>query len=33
LVEDFLIAYGDALAEIGFTTREVMQLTAMGLAT
>ncbi len=32
LVEDFLIAYGDALAEIGFTTREVMQLTAMGLA-
>ncbi|MEN9215379.1 MAG: aldehyde oxygenase (deformylating) [Gloeomargarita sp. DG02_4_bins_56] len=32
LVEDFLIAYGDALADIGFTTREVMQLTAMGLA-
>ncbi|MCS7030871.1 MAG: aldehyde oxygenase (deformylating) [Gloeomargarita sp. SKYG116] len=32
LVEDFLIAYGDALAEIGFSTREVMQMTAMGLA-
>ncbi|MEN9257126.1 MAG: aldehyde oxygenase (deformylating) [Gloeomargarita sp. SRBZ-1_bins_9] len=33
LVEDFLIAYGDALAEVGFNTREVMQLTAMGLVT
>ncbi|MCS6781607.1 MAG: aldehyde oxygenase (deformylating) [Gloeomargarita sp. SKYBB_i_bin120] len=32
LVEDFLIAYGDALADIGFNTREVMQMTAMGLA-
>ncbi|APB33357.1 hypothetical protein GlitD10_1037 [Gloeomargarita lithophora Alchichica-D10] len=32
MVEDFLISYGDALADIGFTMREVMQLTAMGLA-
>lgn len=31
LVEDFMIAYGEALANIGFTTREVMRLSAHGL--
>jgi fatty aldehyde decarbonylase len=32
IVEDFLIAYGEALADIGFTTREVMKMSARGLA-
>ena len=32
LVEDFMITYGDALANIGFTGREVMKLSAQGLA-
>ena len=32
LVEDFMIQYGDALSNIGFTTREVMKMSAMGLA-
>ncbi len=31
IVEDFLIAYGEALANIGFSTREVMRLSAQGL--
>ncbi len=31
IVEDFLIAYGGALGEIGFTTREVLKLSAHGL--
>lgn len=33
LVEDFMIAYGEALANIGFNNREVMRLSAQGLAT
>jgi fatty aldehyde decarbonylase len=32
LVEDFMIQYGEALANIGFSSREVMRLSAMGLA-
>ncbi|MGD1849310.1 MAG: aldehyde oxygenase (deformylating) [Cyanophyceae cyanobacterium] len=32
LVEDFMIQYGDALGNIGFSMREVMKLSAMGLA-
>jgi len=31
IVENFLIAYGEALANIGFNTREVMRLSAQGL--
>lgn len=31
ILEDFMIAYGEALGEIGFTNREVMQLAAQGL--
>lgn len=33
LVEDFMIQYGEALSNIGFTTREIMRLSAYGLAT
>lgn len=33
LVEDFMITYGEALGNIGFTSREVMRLSAQGLAT
>ncbi|NER30844.1 MAG: long-chain fatty aldehyde decarbonylase, partial [Symploca sp. SIO1C4] len=33
LVEDFMIAYGEALSNIGFTTREIMRMSACGLAT
>lgn len=33
LIEDFMITYGEALANIGFTSREVMKLSAQGLAT
>ncbi|NER26228.1 MAG: aldehyde oxygenase (deformylating) [Symploca sp. SIO1C4] len=33
LVEDFMIAYGEALGNIGFTTREIMRMSACGLAT
>jgi fatty aldehyde decarbonylase len=33
LVEDFMITYGEALANIGFSSREVMKLSAQGLAT
>lgn len=32
LVEDFMITYGEALSNIGFTAREVMKLSAQGLA-
>ncbi|NEP02172.1 MAG: aldehyde oxygenase (deformylating) [Symploca sp. SIO2E9] len=32
LVEDFMIAYGEALGNIGFTTREIMRMSACGLA-
>mgnify|MGYP001801872758 FL=1 len=32
LVEDFMITYGEALSNIGFTSREVMKLSAQGLA-
>ncbi len=32
LVEDFMIQYGEALANIGFSTREIMKLSAMGLS-
>ena len=32
LVEDFMITYGEALANIGFSNREVMRLSAQGLA-
>ena len=31
IVEDFMIAYGEALGEIGFTGREVMKMAAQGL--
>lgn len=33
LVEDFMIAYGEALSNIGFSPRELMRLSAYGLAT
>lgn len=33
LVEDFMITYGEALGNIGFSSREVMKLSAQGLAT
>lgn len=32
LVEDFMITYGEALGNIGFSNREVMRLSAQGLA-
>jgi fatty aldehyde decarbonylase len=32
LVEDFMIQYGEALGNIGFSTREIMRMSAMGLA-
>lgn len=32
LVEDFMIAYGEALSNIGFSTRELMRMSAYGLA-
>jgi len=32
LVEDFMITYGEALANIGFSARDVMKLSAQGLA-
>lgn len=31
LVEDFMIAYGEALSNIGFSTREIMRMSAYGL--
>jgi fatty aldehyde decarbonylase len=32
LVEDFMIQYGESLGKIGFTPREIMKLSVMGLA-
>lgn len=32
LVEDFMIQYGEALSNIGFSTRDIMRLSAYGLA-
>jgi fatty aldehyde decarbonylase len=32
VLEDFLISYGETLSNIGFTTREVMQMSAKGIA-
>lgn len=32
LVEDFMISYGEALSHIGFTTRDIMKMSAYGLA-
>lgn len=32
LVEDFMIQYGEALGNIGFSTRDIMKMSAMGLA-
>lgn len=32
LVEDFMISYGEALGNIGFTNREIMRMSAHGLA-
>jgi fatty aldehyde decarbonylase len=32
LVEDFMIAYGEALSHIGFSTRDIMRMSAYGLA-
>lgn len=31
LVEDFMIAYGEALSNIGFNTRDIMKMSAYGL--
>jgi fatty aldehyde decarbonylase len=31
LVEDFMISYGEALSNIGFTTRDIMRLSSHGL--
>jgi fatty aldehyde decarbonylase len=31
LVEDFMISYGEALSNIGFTTREIMRMSSHGL--
>ncbi len=31
LVEDFMISYGEALGTIGFTTRDIMRMSAYGL--
>ncbi|NJO47869.1 MAG: aldehyde oxygenase (deformylating) [Oscillatoriales cyanobacterium RM2_1_1] len=33
LVEDFMIAYGEALSNIGFSTRDIMRMSAYGLKT
>lgn len=32
LVEDFMIQYGEALSNIGFSTRDIMRMSAYGLA-
>lgn len=32
LVEDFMIQYGEALENIGFSTREIMRMSALGLS-
>lgn len=31
LIEDFMIAYGEALANIGFSTRDIMRMSSYGL--
>jgi fatty aldehyde decarbonylase len=31
LVEDFMISYGEALSNIGFSTREIMRMSSYGL--
>jgi fatty aldehyde decarbonylase len=31
LIEDFMISYGEALSNIGFTTREIMKMSSYGL--
>ena len=31
LIEDFMIAYGEALSNIGFTTRDIMKMSSYGL--
>ncbi|NKB17621.1 MAG: long-chain fatty aldehyde decarbonylase, partial [Pseudanabaena sp. CRU_2_10] len=31
LVEDFMIQYGESLGKIGFNTRDIMKMSAMGL--
>lgn len=31
LIEDFMISYGEALANIGFSTREIMKMSSYGL--
>jgi fatty aldehyde decarbonylase len=31
LIEDFMISYGEALSNIGFTTRDIMRMSAYGL--
>lgn len=33
LVEDFMISYGEALSTIGFSTRDIMQMSSYGLKT
>ncbi|MGL5082584.1 MAG: aldehyde oxygenase (deformylating) [Microcoleaceae cyanobacterium] len=33
LIEDFMVSYGEALENIGFTTREIMRMSAYGLRT
>lgn len=33
LIEEFMVRYGDALEQIGFSTREIMRLSSQGLAT
>ncbi|PSB04886.1 aldehyde oxygenase (deformylating) [Merismopedia glauca] len=32
MVEDFMIAYGEALSNIGFNTRDIMRMSALGLS-
>lgn len=32
LIEDFMISYGEALSNIGFTTRDIMRMSSYGLA-
>jgi len=32
LIEDFMIQYGESLGKIGFNTRDIMRMSAMGLA-
>ena len=31
LIEDFMISYGEALSNIGFTTRDIMRMSSYGL--